>query len=67
MSMNSSIVTPAQSQPWKNSIFSLPNPLGKVQRVVCIRQASLVPLARVRLHAKPQRPLRGRLVQHRPS
>lgn len=24
MSMNSSIVTPVQSQPWKNSIFSLP-------------------------------------------
>ena len=24
MSMNSSSVTPAQSQPWKNSIFSLP-------------------------------------------
>lgn len=24
MSMNSSIVTPAQSQPWKNSIFNLP-------------------------------------------
>ena len=22
--MNSSIVTPAQSQPWKNSIFNLP-------------------------------------------
>ena len=24
MSADSSIVTPAQSQPWKNSIFSLP-------------------------------------------
>ena len=36
MSMNSSIVTPAQSQPWKNSIFSLPKkPSNALDAIMC--------------------------------
>ena len=36
MSMNSSSVTPAQSQPWKNSIFNLPKkPSNALDAIMC--------------------------------